>query len=246
MKNYLFVLFLIYICSFSINATGQIKINSEPSGAKVYQEGKYIGTTPCTASTNMKTKHLVYDIDADQVRDPSQPPYSIEFTLTMDGYEPATVYFEGKYEYHQHGGQKYYIAQPKTFNLFAVLKKDQSVSVNNSQITNPDIKQTAIQENKPEIRWHFDSDPQGARIYWRVISKEPATVKNTDPLYLGITPYNELKPLNIKGLDSENAKNVIIEIEVIKKGYKKQVKSISAESLTEQQEISWFFELEEE
>ncbi len=215
----------------------------------MYQEGKYIGTTPCKASSNMKTKELVYDIDANRVRDPSKPPYSIEFTITLDGYEPATVYFEGKYEYHQSGfgGQnKYYLVKPKTFNLFAVLKKDQSVSVSTVQTPNLEIQQTVFQESKPDIRWHFDSEPEGARIYWKVISKEPDVVKNTAPLYLGITPYNEIKPFNIKGLDSENAENVIIEVEIVKKGYKKQVKSISAESITEQQEISWFFELEEE
>lgn len=243
--------FSLLLCAIiiSITTSAQISINSEPSGAKVYQEGKYIGTTPCTASSNMKAKQLVYDIDADRVRDPSQPPYSIEFTITMDGYEPATVYFEGKYEYHQSGfrGQnKYYIVQPKSYKLFAVLKKDQSVSSNDGQTTVPQTQQVVIQEKNTEVRWHFDSDPEGARIYWRVKSLDSDIVKNTDLLYLGITPFNELKPFNIKGLNSENAKNVIIEVEIIKKGYKKQTKSISAESLTEQQEISWFFELEEE
>lgn len=226
----------------------QISINSEPSGAKVFQEGKFIGTTPCSASTNMKDKELVYDIDANRVRDSSKPPYSIEFTITMDGYEPATVRFEGKYEYHESGfmgRNKYYIVQPKTYKLFATLKK-QAVPSNPVQTINPGVQQVVIQENKQEVRWQFDSEPEGARMFWKVISSEPNTVKNTEPLYLGTTPYNEVKPFNIKGLNSENSNKVTIEVEISKKGYKKQVKKFSAESITEHNEISWFFELEKE
>ena len=244
------ILFIVLFSALSLCSNAQIKINSEPSGAKVYQEGKYIGVTPCSASTNMKAKKLVYDIDADKVRDPSKPPYSIEFTLTMDGYEPATVCFEGEYEYHQSGwvggGQKYYIVKPKSYNLFAVLKKEQNINISPIQTTQPENQNIIIQEKKEDIRWQFDSEPDGARVFWKVISLEPNVVKNTDPLYLGTTPYNELKPFNIKGLNSENSKNVTIEIEISKKGYKKQIKRFSAESITEQNEISWFFELEKE
>ena len=122
MKKLFFI--LIMLCSCSNLLLAQVKINSEPSGAKVFKEGQYIGTTPCTAF-NLNVK-LVYDIDAYKVKDPSTPPYSVEFTIVMDGYEPATVYFEGKYEYHKHGLQEYYIVKPKSYNLFAVLKKDSS------------------------------------------------------------------------------------------------------------------------
>ena len=237
MKKAKSAIIIVLISIFSINSNAQIKINSEPSGAKVFREGKYIGTTPCSAPTNMNSKQLVYDIDANKVRNPSQPPYSIEFTIIMDGYEPATVFFEGKYEYHQRGfgGQnKYYIVQPKTYNLFAVLKKDPNYS-----------NQKSLQESQSEIRWHFDSDPDGARLYWKVKSYTPE-VRSTESIYLGSTPFNETKPLNILGLSSENSSNVTIEVEIIKKGYKSQTKSFSAKTLTDQREISWFFELSEE
>lgn len=221
-------------CFISHNTNAQITINSEPSGAKVYQEGEYIGTTPCSASVKQK---LVYDIDANRVRNPNEPPYSFPFTIMMEGYEPTTVYFEGKYEYHQSGfgGQnKYYIVQPKTYKLFAILKKDPNYS-----------SQTIMQESQPEIRWHFDSEPEGARLYWKVKSST-TDVKETESIYLGTTPFNEIKPLNIKGLNSENSSNVTIVVEIVKKGYESQVKTFSAKTLTEQNEISWFFELEEE
>lgn len=38
--------------------------------------------------------------------------------------------------------------------------------------------QTALE--RTVIRWYFDSDPRGARIYWRVVSSIPAVVKNIE------------------------------------------------------------------
>ena len=38
--------------------------------------------------------------------------------------------------------------------------------------------QTALE--KSIIRWAIDSDPRGARVFWRVISSVPAVVKNTN------------------------------------------------------------------
>lgn len=243
------IIVILMACAYSNIILAQIKINSEPSGAKVYQEGKYIGITPCTASTNMKTKHLVYDIDADKVRDPSQPPYSIEFTITKEGYEPAKVCFEGKYEYHKSGwvggGQKYYIVKPKSYNLFAVLKKNNQVQPTITNSEQQKQNSSAI-ENSSKIRWHFDSDPDNARIFWRVISSDPKIENNTELLYLGKTPFDETKPLNINGLTSENSNKVEIEIEIVKKGYVKQNKKFSSNLLFDQKEISWFFDLQEE
>ena len=246
MKNLILTLIA---CAYSNILIAQIKINSEPSGAKVYQEGKFIGTTPCSASTNMKSKHLVYDIDADKVKDTSKPPYSIEFTITKDGYEPAKVYFEGKYEYHKSGwvggGQKYYIVSPKSYNLFAVLNKNNQIQ---STLTNIEQQNqnSSANEKSSNIRWHFDSDPDNARIFWRVISSDPEIVKNTELLYLGKTPFDETKPLNINGLNSNNSNKVEIEIAIEKKGYVKQNKRFSSNMLFDQKEISWFFDLQEE
>jgi hypothetical protein len=240
-------IFITMFCTCFFFISAQVTINSEPSGAKVFQEGKYIGTTPCNASLNVKSNKLVYDIDANKVRDPSKPPYSYEFTITMDGYEPATVYFEGQYEYHQSGwvggGQKYYIVKPKSYKLFAVLKKDNAYA---SQKISTNDEQQKDKEANPNIRWHFDSDPEDAKIFWKVKSSIPDIVKNTELLYLGETPFNETKPLNIKGLNENNSDKVEIEIVIIKKGYIKQTKSFSGNSLINQQEISWFFDLIEE
>lgn len=95
------------------------------------------------------------------------------------------------------------------------------------------------------IRWYFDSDPRGARIFTRVISNCPEEVKNTNETYLTTTPLEETKSLSIPGLTYENSRNVTIEIKVSKRGYEDQVKRFNVRQALDQQEISSFFELVE-
>lgn len=93
------------------------------------------------------------------------------------------------------------------------------------------------------IRWYFDSDPRGARVLYRVISNNPAEVKNTNETYLTTTPYEETKGFSIPGLTYENSRNVTIEVKISKKGYEEQVKRYNVRQALDQQEISGFFEL---
>jgi hypothetical protein len=93
------------------------------------------------------------------------------------------------------------------------------------------------------IRWNFESDPRGARIFWRVISSIPDEVKNTNETYLTTTPYEETRSFNILGLTYENSRDVTIEIKVRRKGYFDQVKRYNVRQAIDQQEISGFFEL---
>ncbi len=95
------------------------------------------------------------------------------------------------------------------------------------------------------IRWYFDSDPRGARIFYRVISSVPQEVKNTNESYLTTTPLEETKSLNIPGLTYENSANVVIEIKLTKRGYEEQTKRYNVRQALDQQEISGFFELVE-
>lgn len=101
--------------------------------------------------------------------------------------------------------------------------------------------QTALE--RTVIRWYFDSDPRGARIYWRVVSSIPAVVKNTNETYLMTTPFEETRSFNILGLTYENSRDVQIEIKVSKKGYEDQVKRFNVRQAIDQQEISGFFEM---
>jgi len=93
------------------------------------------------------------------------------------------------------------------------------------------------------VRWYFDSDPRGARIYWRVISSVPAEVKNTNETYLMTTPFEETRSFNILGLTYENSRDVQIEIKVSKRGYEDQIKRFNVRQAIDQQEISGFFEM---
>jgi hypothetical protein len=96
------------------------------------------------------------------------------------------------------------------------------------------------------IRWNFESEPRGARIFWRVVSSIPDEVKNTNETYLTTTPYEETRSFNILGLTYENSRDVTIEIRVRKKGYFDQAKRYNVRQAIDQQEISGFFELVKE
>ncbi|MBQ2373482.1 MAG: hypothetical protein II299_00040, partial [Alistipes sp.] len=96
---------------------------------------------------------------------------------------------------------------------------------------------------KTIIRWYFESAPQGARIFWRVISSVPEQVKNTNENWLGNTPFEETRSFNILGLTYENANDVQIEIKVRRPGYIDQTKRFNVRQAIDQQEISAFFDL---
>lgn len=112
-----------------------------------------------------------------------------------------------------------------------------------NMVSRDDPGQTALE--RTIIRWYFDSDPRGARIYWRVVSSIPHIVKNTNETYLMTTPYEETRSFNILGLTYENSRDVQIEIKVSKRGYEDQVKRFNVRQAIDQQEISGFFELVE-
>lgn len=95
------------------------------------------------------------------------------------------------------------------------------------------------------IRWYFDSDPRGARIFYRVISQVPQEVKNTNESYMTTTPLEETKALSIPGLTYANSNDVVMEIKVTKRGYEEQIKRYNLRQVLDQQEISGFFELVE-
>lgn len=62
---------------YAKDKTVTISVTSEPAGAKVYVDGKLIGTTPCKAEFIGK---WVYDIDANRVN-PNKPPYQKNLLL---------------------------------------------------------------------------------------------------------------------------------------------------------------------
>ena len=124
------------------------------------------------------------------------------------------------------------------------------VPSNAIQETNSTAREQVSRDNpgsteleKTILRWYFDSDPRGARIFYRVISNIPSEVKNTNETYMTTTPLEETKSFNILGLTYENSRDVTIEIKVTKRGYEDQIKRYNVRQAIDQQEISGFFEL---
>lgn len=95
------------------------------------------------------------------------------------------------------------------------------------------------------IRWDVQSRPQGADIFWRVVSKTPE-VKSTNNKYLQTTPYEATKALDIRGLTYQTSGNVRIILRCEKEGYLPQEKEYDVRMVLDQEEISAFFRLVKE
>lgn len=95
------------------------------------------------------------------------------------------------------------------------------------------------------VRWDIQSRPQGADIFWRVVSKTPE-VKSTNNKYLMTTPYEATKAIDIKGLTYQTASNVRIILRCEKDGYMPQEKEFDVRMIIDQEEISAFFRLVKE
>lgn len=95
------------------------------------------------------------------------------------------------------------------------------------------------------VRWDVQSRPQGADIFWRVVSKTPE-VKSTNNKYLMTTPYEATKALDIKGLTYQTSGNVRIILRCEKDGYLPQEKEFDVRMVLDQEEISAFFRLVKE
>lgn len=92
------------------------------------------------------------------------------------------------------------------------------------------------------VHWNVNSRPQGADVYWRVISQTPE-VKNQNYKYLETTPYEGSETLNIKGLTYNNSGLVQIEVKVEKTGFYSQTKKYDVRSLIDENDVSYMFRL---
>lgn len=95
------------------------------------------------------------------------------------------------------------------------------------------------------IRWDVQSRPQGADVFWRVVSKTPE-VKSTNNKYLQTTPYEATKALDIRGLTYQTSGSVRIILRCEKDGYLPQEKEFDVRMVLDQEEISAFFRLVKE
>ncbi len=238
----LFLLLAVAMSTFTTEVSAkdyEATVVSDPEGATVYLNGMIVAqTTPSIIKLDKKMldKNLL-------------------FRFEKAGYESKTVIVSfdkkdmkkspviyGKLEKDQQAALR---AQEAERERAAREIRRQDTSIPKGQetarVSRDAAGQTAMEQSI--IRWYFDSDPRGARVFYRVISNNPAEVKNTNETFLTNTPYEETKGFNIPGLTYENSRNVTIEIKISKKGYEDQVKRYNVRQALDQQEISGFFEL---
>ncbi len=174
------------------------------------------------------------------IPEPGGKQFSISFK--KDGYDEGKLLvvkkknFDGKKAYPE---ELNYRLTPNAYTKDPTIKAGAATEM----VSRDAPGQTTLE--RTILRWYFDSDPRGARIYWRVISSVPDQVKNTNETYLMTTPFEETRSFNILGLTYENSRDVTIEIKVSKKGFEDQVKRFNARQAIDQQEISGFFEMVE-
>ena len=205
----------------------KVYINSEPQGAVVSIDGQVIGLTPCTVKIKMPKMPLgsLFNVVKIEGEPDLQKMAMVNVIFSKEGYESGIVPFcpDANMQY------------PSTL-FYSFEEGGSSQAVNRSNPGATDLERTIV-------RWYFESEPQGARIFWRVISNVPAEVPNTNELWLGNTPFEETRSFNIQGLTYENANDVQIEIKVKRAGYLDQTKRFNIRQAIDQQEISSFFDM---
>ena len=225
--------------------------NSEPEGAKVYYNGELVcNSTPGSAviKTPAKTPAVASVLDAANKK--LAKTNAMVFSFVKSGYKTKEVVLEPTVTVFSDAKTKTYGPIFDWANgVFCELERKQ-VYEDDPTIVAGAAEERVSRDNagatsleRTIIRWYFDSEPRGARIFWRVISSVPSEVKNTNETYLTTTPYEETRGFNILGLTYENSRDVVIEIKVTKRGYEDQVKRFNVRQAIDQQEISGFFEL---
>jgi len=248
---------LLFVCAAAAYAKGPVysgvqnqtvSLSSHPAGAKVYLNGQMICastpavvTIPCSGAITPDRKNMQAAIKRGQYES------RVQLVFKLDGYVDGKVellptIFPLK-------GNRYQFSWPdRAMHEFVrdpnhVYEQDPTIAAGEARnrVSRDKAGQSALE--RTILRWYFDSDPRGARIYWRVISSIPAEVKNTNETYLMTTPFEETRSFDIQGLTYENSRDVQIEIKVSKKGYEDQIKRFNVRQAIDQQEISGFFEL---
>lgn len=219
--------------------------DSQPQGAKVIVDGRVIGVTPVTAkiATPNTIPNIAYATVSTRIRKTVESN-QFDVIFLKDGYAQGVQTVKpdvdalGRFTWPS--------------GVFHILEHDTRASTYGNdtsipqgeayQVVNRDTPgRTALEQTI--IRWMIDSEPRGARVFWRVVSNCPAQVKNTNESYLGTTPYEDTRSFAIQGLTYENSRDVQIEIKITRAGYIDQVKRFNVRQAIDQMEISTFFDL---
>lgn len=241
-----------------------VSFDSEPQGAKVVLDGRVVGVTPVTVRIPIKKYPTIVEGQGYILY-----PKTIAKELTLpvkflkEGYQTGDLEITPEIRQELRNGIGYLTHFTWPTGLFHVFERDPYASAaatsndaptahygNDTsipqgeayQVVNRDTPgRTALEQTI--IRWMIDSEPRGARVFWRVVSNCPAQVKNTNESYLGTTPYEDTRSFAIQGLTYENSRDVQIEIKITRAGYIDQVKRFNVRQAIDQMEISTFFDL---
>lgn len=227
--------------ALSVNASAkdyEATVVSDPEGAVVYLNGMVVAhTTPAIIKLDSKLagKNLLFRFEKT-----GYESKTVIITLEKKELKKSPIIY-GKLEKDQSAERTQKAEQKRREQ--EIYKQDPTIPAGQAtaRVSRDQSGKTAMEQSV--IRWYFDSDPRGARVFYRVISNVPAEVKNTNETYLTNTPYEETKGFGIPGLTYENSRNVTVEIKISKKGYEDQVKRYNVRQALDQQEISGFFEL---
>ncbi|WP_290100471.1 PEGA domain-containing protein [uncultured Muribaculum sp.] len=230
-KRVLLSAFFVLVVSLAGEAKEySIAVSTDPDGAEVYLNGMLVShATPAIIQVEKKiaTKTMIFTFRKEGYESKS---VTVAYSKKQLGLNPVVYGMLKKKE-------------PEVQQQLPQTVSDPTVGVAESfQRVNRDNAGATSME-ATIIRWFFDSDPRGARVFYRVISSVPAEVKNTNEAYMGSTPFEETRGFNIPGLTYNNSRDVTIEIKVSKRGYEDQVKRFNVRQALDQQEISGFFEL---
>ena len=229
----------------TVAQTQSVTVGTFPGNAKVYLNDELVSmTTPATISlpTEMNSKSMT----GFKTWGARLKQNAVNLKIVKEGYE---IY---ERDLIPSGNMNNSILEWPKSVLCELTKKSNAYATDptiplgaaTERVTRNNPGQTSLE--RTIIRWYFDSAPQGARIFWRVISSVPEEVKNTNELWLGSTPFEETRSFNIQGLTYENSRDVQIEIKVKRKGYIDQNKRFNVRQAIDQQEISSFFDMVEE
>lgn len=236
-------IFLFNSCASILSGTKQkVHVSTEPSGARVYVNGKDKNViTPCEIKIPRKKEvTLTFQKTGYQdgsVKEKGKFNSVVLANIILGGIPGFLVdYGTGAWYKYENTNIHYKFETDEDKNDPTIVKGEASNMVKRDK-----PGETALE--KTIIRWFFDSEPRGARLSWRIVSGIPSIVKNTNELYVGNSPYEETRSFNILGLTYENSRDIVIEIKASKVGYEDQVKRYNIRQAIDQQEISGFFEL---
>lgn len=231
-----------------------VSVSTNPPGSQVYVNDKLVcletpGQIELKVQGKIRPNKKYMRLAIEEAKRES----TVKLTIMKPGYQPVVEELVPEITevkvLQTKGPSIYQFDWPKLVNvnlipvLGGVYGQDPTIMAGQAQerVSRDNAGKTELE--RTIIRWFFDSNPQGARIFYRVISSIPAEVKNTNETYLMTTPFEETRSFNILGLTYENSRDVQVEIKVVKDGYEPQIKRFNVRQAIDQQEISSFFDL---